>query len=71
MRFKSIHEIPKTLRRIGGTQLSIDQIEALLDEADSSELPNGAALAQAKRDFMTRHTPVGGHWVANNTGASE
>jgi hypothetical protein len=65
MRFQSIHEIPKHLRKISGTPLSLSQIEALLDEAEASGQAFGAALATAKRDFIATHTADAGHWVAN------
>ncbi len=64
MRFQSIHEIPRTLRKISGTPLSLSQIEALLDEAEASEQAFGAALAAAKRSFIANHRVEQGQWVA-------
>jgi len=67
MFFESINKVPPRLRKLRGTALSMDQIEALLSRTEEisggpSDFPN--ALAQARREFMESHESVNGAWVA-------
>ena len=68
MRYQSIHEVPRAWRRLSGTPLSLDQIEALLDEAETADAEFAVAFGQAKRDFVESHTVRNGQWVAKKGG---
>lgn len=67
MFFESINKVPPRLRKLRGTALSLDQIEAILSHTESlsggpEDFPN--ALAEARREFMSSHEALDGAWVA-------
>jgi predicted NBD/HSP70 family sugar kinase len=67
MFFESINRVPPRLRKLRGTALAMDQIEAILARTEElssgpNEFPN--AIAQARREFMEQHESVNGAWVA-------
>lgn len=66
-RYQSIHEVPRRWRSLQGTQLSLGQIELILDRTEASKKPFAIAYGEAKRDFKTTHQVAAGHWVETKT----
>lgn len=67
-RFQSINEIPVRLRKLRHSQLSLAQIEQILEAADSSSDPFPEALAEAQNNFMAAHVERDGVWIKTQGG---
>lgn len=63
MRYQSIHQVPKRWRAIQGTPLSLDQIDSVLTEAESSKKPFAVAFGEARRSFLKQHAAASGRWI--------
>lgn len=64
--FKSLNYVPKLLRKLNGTPLSMLQIDEILDKANKdAESPNdfARALGLSRVAFMKRHEVSKRIWV--------
>jgi len=64
--FKSLNAVPKPLRRLHSTPLSMEQIDEILDKANKDSAgPHdfSRALGQSRETFMERHEISDGIWA--------
>lgn len=64
--FTTIHEVPTGFRYLGGAPLSLEQVNAIIDEAHANSTgPEdfAACLGNAKYAFKTSHAIVDGVWI--------
>ena len=67
MQFRTIHEVPKGLRKINGSALGLDQVNKLIAEVLAEAKPDGsdfsACLGRAQQRFVDSHAAVNGQWA--------
>jgi len=64
--FKSLNYVPRFLRKLNGTPLSMPQIDEILDKAnEDADGPNdfARALGISRIAFMERHVVSDGIWA--------
>lgn len=64
--FKSLNWVPRFLRKLNGTPLSMPQIDEILDKANKdADGPNdfARALGRSRVAFMEKYTVSGGIWA--------
>jgi hypothetical protein len=65
--YKSIHEVPRGLRTVNGAQLTLAQINKLLEEVHSAAKGDGSDFAKlmgaARQKFRDSHVMAKGLWV--------
>jgi len=64
--FKSLNYVPKMLRKLEGTPLSLDQVHEILDKANAdAKGPNdfARALGHSRISFIEAHQVSNGIWA--------
>lgn len=61
--YKTLEEVPLQSRRIEGYPLTLDQINAIREAAETSEQPFAIAFDDAREAFKRTHSVQNDHWI--------